>query len=167
MQVGLEGFVLLLATSGEPDAVYTLALLTEPRLRVEASVAVRGDEDGSSAFSAAAMWGGLENAARYLHDVEFFADGAPVAADHPLETAWVVAHAPGAALKARWFLDPIDEAREKPLAAALGNDYRPTLRPGLFHLIGNTGLLTPDSLKSGAWNAVSRVDDPKKNDSNK
>jgi hypothetical protein len=142
------------AASAPPDATYTLTLRTTPKLRVEATLAVRGDDDGSSAFSAAPMWGGIDHCARYLHELSFSADGSPVAADHPVESAWVVAHTPGAALVARWFLDPL----ETPLDPGLGNDYRPTLkpgpapkpgeppRPGLFQLLGDTGLLTPDAL---------------------
>ena len=130
------------ARPAEPDATYTLTLQTSPRLRVAAELTVRGDADGSSAFSAAPTWGGIDHCARFLHELAFLADGTPVAAEHPLETAWVVSHAPGATLTARWFLDPLTE----PLDAKLGNDYRPMVAPKLFHLLGETGLLTPDAL---------------------
>jgi predicted metalloprotease with PDZ domain len=140
----------LLLAAGDPDATYTLTLQTSPRLRVAAELTVRGDDDGSSAFSAAPMWGGIDHCARYLHELAFFADGLPVAADHPKETAWVVAHAAGARLQARWFLDPLTE----PLDAKLGNDYRPILTPKLFHLLGETGLLSPDSLDGETPHAI-------------
>jgi hypothetical protein len=87
-----------------------------------------------------ADWGGVEHCARFLHELAFFtegSDGAPaprvaLAADHPLETAWVVAHPPArgwsrAGTSTRSRRRP---GRRRALGsdpAGVGNDYRPRL----------------------------------------
>jgi predicted metalloprotease with PDZ domain len=62
----------------------------------------------------------------------------------------VVTHPPAGTVAARWFLDPLTE----PLDPRLGNDYRPMLRPQLFQLLGETGLLLPDPLKGPEQRAI-------------
>lgn len=129
-----------------PDAKYALALETTPKLRVAATLALPAVDAEQSAFSVAPEWGGVDRCWRFLHDLVFFVDGAPVAAsavDHPVESAWVVKHKKGAAVEARWWFDPLPAGGD----AALGNDYRPRVEPKLFLLLGDTGLLTPDALE--------------------
>lgn len=135
----------LLGQEPAPDATYTLSLELAPKLRVAASLTLPAVADERSAFSVAPEWGGVEHCARYLHEIAFFVDGAPAAAsavDHPLETAWVVSHAKGATVQARWWFDPLPAGGD----TSLGNDYRPRVAPKLFLLLGDSGLLTPDGL---------------------
>lgn len=129
-----------------PDAAYTLTLNpTDPSVTVTLAVAAWGD--GPTEFAVDEKWGGISG-----HGIEITEITATDAAGAPLELtrlsdhSWSVKHSPGERLSISYVLrEPTDRA---PLNG--NNDYRTLVRPGLFNMIGNLGLLHPTHLGDAA-----------------
>lgn len=125
-----------------PDATYTITLSPGPAARI--SVAFLGDADGQTDISVAQEWGGVNR--DHLDDivnVHATAADLDVPIEHPQPHQWHITHQPGVPLVVTYELARHDD---RP-ALTGGNDYRVVLKPGLFHMIANLGLLVPDALR--------------------
>lgn len=141
----IAAIAVMAALADEPAARWRVRHVPE-RSRVELELAVAGDADGVSDFSVPPGWGGVERIDAHLHDVAFRdAAGAPLAAKRVGDVGWRVAHPPGAALAATWWL-----GEPQPAARGTGNDYRPHADGERFHFLGSIGLLRPDALAGAA-----------------
>ncbi|HZW10128.1 MAG TPA: hypothetical protein VFF69_09520 [Phycisphaerales bacterium] len=139
MLTWIAGLVCLSAPA-QPAHV-TVVLERVPGPAVGIRIVLPGDEDGHTSVSLADGWGGIEGAGREIgavgaRDQRGTALDVTPEADH----RWSVLHAPGEMIEVAYELTPHDR-EELP---AGHNDYRPLVRDGLFHAIGNHALLLPE-----------------------
>lgn len=125
---------------------YTFELVpgTPPSVRV--ILQVRGEPDGTSRLAVAPDWGGVENCERFIHDLRAYDDSGRdcrVTYDEDAPHGWDVMHAPGAVLTVGYELQHI---KPSPLLDH-HTQYEPVIDSGMFHLIGETGLVYPEWLE--------------------
>lgn len=128
---------------GQDSVEYAFELETVPTTVVRVSIRVAGDVDGTTRFEAPASWGGVDDCRRFVHAFEVrdaSGSSCPVRAD--AAHGWTAEHEPGALLEARYELRPatpdsLSEIRTR---------FEPVVRPDLFHLIGDVGLVYPERL---------------------
>lgn len=121
-----------------PDVAYSLTLLPGPQVRV--SLQVAGTSTGTTELRLQPQWGGIENDGGDVSALKVTdSKGSELTIEHPGTTQWKVTHQPSEPLTVSYIIP----ARElKPLSR--GNDYRTRLEPGLFHMIGELGLILPE-----------------------
>ncbi len=133
-----------LAAAAPPDAAYMFTLHAEvPSVSVSCTVA--GDHDGHSRFGLVPDWGGLQGHGKEITDLAATGrDGRALVASRVSDSAWDVAHDPDEPLAISYTLR---EPPDRPPPSQF-NDYRTQVKPGLFQMIGNIGLVFPDALDS-------------------
>lgn len=127
------------------DLAYSFELREEPELAVAVRVRTNGDADGETELALSKGWGGVLDAGADVHDlVVRGAAGDALSLEHPESQRWIVRHAPGEPLVAEYRID-----RSAPPGWERDDRhyYQAILLPGLFHLIGNNGLLHPAHLE--------------------
>ncbi|MBK7404297.1 MAG: hypothetical protein IPJ41_06590 [Phycisphaerales bacterium] len=104
------------------------------------SIRLTGDDDGSTLVGTAGEWGGIKSSPEEIHDLLVTDDaGAPCDIAPGDDHGWIIKHPPGAGLTITYQLRP----EPRPLLEPGHNDYRPLVRDGLFHAIGNHALVLP------------------------
>ena len=134
--------------SAEPSDTlsYTFELLPGAPPSVRVILQVRGETDGESRLAVAPDWGGVQDCARFVHELRVFDDqgrDCRVTTDDAAPHGWNVSHEPGASLTISYELRTIDPS---PLSDH-HTQYEPVIDTGLFHLIGETGLVYPEWLE--------------------
>lgn len=114
---------------------------TDPAVRI--TLRLPGDVDGLTLVGIAESWGGIDATPEEIHDLAAADDSGAVCKITPAGThRWTISHAPGAALTLTYEL----RAEARPPLPLGHNDYRPLVRDGLFHAIGNHALVLPEGL---------------------
>lgn len=127
---------------------YELAPVMEGGQLTAVAVTLRfqADEDGETRLALPDSWGGKDGLYRHLSGLAV--EGGSLSEDGP---RWrVVRHAPGAVLVVRY---RVNNGYAGDPDASDDNPYRPVVRPGWFHLLGNTWVVQPD----GRVRATARV----------
>ena len=105
----------------------------------------RGDADGQSDLRLPDEWGGQTELWRSIENVSVVS-GATIA-DGATPNARLLTHRPNARIHVRYRV--IQDFEGEPNARQ-GNAYRPIVRPGYFHLIGDAFMVTPGNADSSA-----------------
>jgi predicted metalloprotease with PDZ domain len=128
---------------GEPTRVaYTLELVRGEVPRVQVSIRVAGEPDGTSRFEVTPSWGGIDHCERFVGRLRATGPDAgslDVSQVAGTPTAWEIVHAPGAEVTFTYDVTP----SEKDALGSFGTHYEPVVRPDLVHLIGDTCLAYP------------------------
>ncbi len=145
----LISLIVAVFTPDPPDAAYSLTLLPGPQVRV--SLQVTGTSTGTTELRLQPHWGGIENDGGDVTALKVTdSKGSELTIEHPGTTQWEVTHQPSEPLTVSYIIP----ARElKPLLR--GNDYRTRLEPGLFHMIGELGLILPEHFDNETARSVS------------
>lgn len=106
---------------------------------LQIDVRFRGDADGETGLRLPDEWGGQSELWRSVEALSVVS-GAAIADGHGPNQR-VLTHRPNARIHLRYRV--IQDFEGEPNARQ-GNAYRPIVRPGYFHLIGNAFLVTPD-----------------------
>src|SRR5262245_56029938 len=132
---------------GQDSVEYTFTLESAASTLVRVSIRVLGEGDGTTRFEAPTSWGSpLDRVTDCQRFAQGFAGRDASGRGCPLtrETAssWTAEHEPGELLTAEYELrpatpDPLSEIRTR---------FEPVVRPDLFHLLGDVGLLYPERL---------------------
>lgn len=130
------------ASAQPPDAAYVFSLRPQgPAVAV--TLTTRARDTGTTDFTLDESWGGVSGHGKEITEISAAdASGTALTVDRASDHAWIVTSAPGQAITVTYLL------REPPgrAAASSHNDYRTTIRPDLFLMIGNLGLLHPTHL---------------------
>jgi predicted metalloprotease with PDZ domain len=102
-------------------------------------VRFKGDADGETVLSLPSEWGGFTELHQGVRDLRI--DGKGVAVSSPDAAKRVVRHEPGAELRVRYRIVQYWPGVPKVTG---GNEYRPILQPGYFHVIGDTVFIVPE-----------------------
>ncbi|MBN8606134.1 MAG: hypothetical protein J0L81_04390 [Caulobacterales bacterium] len=105
---------------------------------VQIDLRFRGEADGTTALLLPDSWGGQPELWRGLEAIEVVS-GATLHDDEEPATRSLT-HRPNARIHVRYRV--IQDWEGEP-SAGEGNPYRPIIRPGYFHLIGNAALIEP------------------------
>ncbi|MCK6476546.1 MAG: hypothetical protein L6Q35_06920 [Phycisphaerales bacterium] len=114
---------------------------TQDRSGVRVTAQFAGDADGTTTVSTVGDWGGVRADPSEFTDIGATAGGSSLAISHGEGCSWTISHAPGADVTLTYVL------REPADRQSLGrghNDYRTRVRPELFQMTGNHGLLYPE-----------------------
>ncbi|MDB5471368.1 MAG: hypothetical protein JWR84_2928 [Caulobacter sp.] len=104
---------------------------------VAVTLRFQADDDGETRLVLPGSWGGKDQLFKHLSDLTV--EGGTVRPDG--ETSRIVNHAPGALLTVRY---RVNNGYAGDPDANDDNPYRPIVRPGWFHLLGNTWVVQPD-----------------------
>lgn len=132
---------------GQDRVEYTFTLESASSTLVRVSIRVLGEDDGTTRFEAPTNWGGAGDTVK---DCQRFAQGFAVrdasGRKCPLTretvSSWTAEHEPGELVTAGYELrpanpDPLSETRTR---------FEPVVRPDLFQLLGDVGLVYPGRL---------------------
>lgn len=120
---------------------YTLTpLLSEGALTaIQIDARFRGDADGLTDLRLPDAWGGQDELWRGVQGLEAVSGATLHEGDTP--AARTLTHGPNARIHLRYRV--VQDFEGEPAPAATGNPYRPIVRPGYFHMIGETVFVTP------------------------
>lgn len=119
------------ADGSAPDVVITLSM--------------QGGADGETELALPDEWGGEGELWRGVADLSV-AGGVLLAADDATPAQRIIRHQPGARLTVSW---RVIQDREGEPTAAVGDYYRPWIRPDYVHMIGHTIFLRPTGVEAG------------------
>lgn len=129
----------LMAAAPPPAVTYDLAPVMEGGDLTAVAVTLRfqaGANDKQTLLIVPDSWGGKDELYRHLDAIAV--EGGTVREDGPARR--IVAHAPGAMLTVRY---RVRNAYPGDPEVNDDNPYRPIVRPGWFHLLGNTWVIEP------------------------
>lgn len=122
------------------DLAYCFRLHTGEELAVDVDAWVPGASDGATELALDAGWGGTDPEARDIAALTVRSEqGVALAVEREGASRWLVHHAPGARLRVSYRIEPNAHQAD----ASPNVHYRPILNAGLFHLIGDVGLVRP------------------------
>lgn len=129
----------------EPDIRYTMQRGVGGQSVIVIST-FPGDPDGTTEIALEKQWGGNSTDERDVESISATgADGKPLSIIKAEGCSWSIAHDPGEGIRLTYNLR--EPARE-PLGPG-HNDYRNRIRPDLFQMNGNHGILYPGHLADG------------------
>ena len=99
---------------------------------LDLTISFQGERDGQTEIILPNEWGGHDQLYKALRDLHL-KEGALI--ETKLPHVRLAQHAPGARLTLTYRI--VDDANGPPAKQAGGNDYRPIIRPGYFHVLGN------------------------------
>lgn len=126
------------APAGRADYTLTPLLREGALTAVQFELSFRGDADGETVLALPGSWGGEDELYRGVEALEVVSGAQMREGEGP--ALRVLTHRPNARIRLRWRV--IQDWPGEPTASQ-GNPYRPIVRPGYFHLIGNAALVTP------------------------
>ncbi len=140
----LFGFALASAAVAVADDTvrYTLTPVVAKGKLDALAVEVRlaGEADGETVLKLPNEWGGFTELYQGVRDLRI--DGKGVAVSSPEAAKRVVRHRPGAELRVRYRIVQYWPGEPKVTG---GNEYRPIVQPGYFHVLGDAIFIVPEA----------------------